>query len=247
MGSAFITDCIEGTDPAKCYRDLRSGALASEGHDPYNGTISTSNGYFVWDDTTPRTRFQAEEFINSSEVVESDRLRKWESFGAIPYCRGGERITKQFKTRVEGDYFGPGRKHLAVGLVSHHPAPKGTHAVSATMLDDAVRKVKVSSTKGAGDTSGYIVSKSGGFNLNKTWGPFGSLAFAKSEAKRILDDRPSMGPLEIFYRRSAIDGTGLWTLDSSVTTTGTVEVVYEADAKYGDLVEGWIFFGWAAM
>lgn len=247
MGSAFITDCIEGTDPAKCYRDLMSRSLASDGHDPYNGTISTSGGFFVWDDTTPRTRFQAEKFINSEEVIESDRLSKWGTFGAIPYCRGGKRITKRFKISVKGDYFGPGRKYLSVDLVSDRPAPKGMHAVSATMLEDAVRKVKVLSTKGAGNTSGYIVSKSGGFAPNKTWGPFGSLALAKAEAKRIINEVPSMVPLEIFYRRSAVDGTGLWTLDSSVTTTGTVEVVYEADAKYGDLVEGWIFFGWAAM
>lgn len=246
MGSAFITDCIEDTDPEKCHRDLKSLAFDNAGHDQYNGTISTSSGFFVWDDTTPRTLLQAKEFVKSDEVTESNRLSKWDTFGAIPYCRGGKQITKQFKIRVDGDHAGPGRQLLGIDQVSNRPAPKGTHAVSATMLADAVRKVTVSSTKGEGAMSGYIVSRFGGFNY-KTWGPFGSLAFAKSEAKRILEARPSTGPLEIFHRRSAADGTGLWKLYSSVTTTGTVEVVYEADAKYGDAVEGWLFFGWAAM
>ena len=62
-----------GKNPDEAYKDAVEGALWDFGHDPYNGTISTTDGFVM----IPREEDESyEEWAR--RVIDDDRVRKWE-------------------------------------------------------------------------------------------------------------------------------------------------------------------------
>ncbi|WP_433379190.1 hypothetical protein [Streptosporangium sp. CA-115845] len=49
MGAHPFTDYIATLDVEAAYQEAIDAAISEYGHDPYNGSISTTDGYFVLD------------------------------------------------------------------------------------------------------------------------------------------------------------------------------------------------------
>lgn len=80
MGTVFEVDVYEGkADMDEAYQSRVEHAFYEYGHDPYNGTISTTNGAKQMTSTL-MTINEAGDWANEH----IDDVNKWEEAGAIP-------------------------------------------------------------------------------------------------------------------------------------------------------------------
>ena len=111
MGSHTFDNTYYGDVTAdQAYKALVEEALYDEGHDPYNGTISTTEGFRVVQ-TTPVTLAEAERISN--ERIEN--LHKWGECEAIPLvaetpAEYGESETGTVELNVTGDVYNDSKK-----------------------------------------------------------------------------------------------------------------------------------------
>jgi len=84
MGAVWVVEGGEGINPRSVYNELVKQAEWECGHDPYNGTISTSDGYVVHD-WEFRTERSALDFAQQLGEQDECLYEKWGAFGAIPY------------------------------------------------------------------------------------------------------------------------------------------------------------------
>ena len=73
MGAHNFEDQEYGATAAEAFRDLCDTATYEYGHNPYNGTISTTSGYV----SIPLNEGES---INewAQRVIDDDRVQKWE-------------------------------------------------------------------------------------------------------------------------------------------------------------------------
>lgn len=110
MGSSTFTDVYRGPGTAEqAYSELVSQALSEYGHDPYNGTISTTRGVHLVG-AKPMTLAEAEKLADTRV----ERLSKWSNCEAIPLVA---------ETRAEYEQWPDQEVHLTVsGEVYNDPA-----------------------------------------------------------------------------------------------------------------------------
>ena len=78
MGAHDFQDRARGNTPGEAYRDAVEDALYSEGHNPYNGTISTTSG-------TVTIPLKEGESIDewAGRVLDDPRVQKWENCACV--------------------------------------------------------------------------------------------------------------------------------------------------------------------
>ncbi|TMR07757.1 hypothetical protein ETD86_50705 [Nonomuraea turkmeniaca] len=81
MGGHNFEDYISGTDVGQAYEKAVADAIEEHGHSSYNGTVSTTDGYLVLDDT-PRPLNEALEIARRK--IDDPRIEKGGYCGAIP-------------------------------------------------------------------------------------------------------------------------------------------------------------------
>jgi hypothetical protein len=87
MGAHNFETYQSGADLNQAYRDACQEALYESGHDPYNGTISTTGGAVAYQDkAVPETAIQQviNEVWKKMDNGELDYVAKWENCAAIP-------------------------------------------------------------------------------------------------------------------------------------------------------------------
>ncbi len=78
MGAHNFHDSSYGESPKEAYDDAVSNALFEYGHNPYNGTISTTNGFVV----IPLREFETlDEW--EERVLDDNRVRKWDACACV--------------------------------------------------------------------------------------------------------------------------------------------------------------------
>ena len=78
MGAHNFHTTMYGETASEAYRDAVDDALFEEGHNPYNGTISTTNGFTI---IPLRKGETVAEW--SDRVIEDEGIRKWEECACV--------------------------------------------------------------------------------------------------------------------------------------------------------------------
>ncbi len=78
MGAHNFLDQAYGATAQEAYKDAVESAIYEYGHDAYNGTISTTNGFTI-------IPLEPKETIDgwASRVLEDEGIRKWEECACV--------------------------------------------------------------------------------------------------------------------------------------------------------------------
>ena len=109
MGAVFIEDGGYGASMAEVYNKLCADALHYSGHDPYNGTISTSSGYIDMSrkfnallgdkrKTGKHIRTCYDKIYEEAE----DKTQKWEDFWGVEIPNSKSKSKKRRKFMFMG-------------------------------------------------------------------------------------------------------------------------------------------------
>lgn len=98
MGACDFTATSKLPNVSDAYNECVQLALHEYGHDGYNGTISTTNGYKVFS-AKPVTQVEAEAIVER----EMDNLSKWDACGAVAVSDAGDGPTRKVTRKVTLD------------------------------------------------------------------------------------------------------------------------------------------------
>ena len=78
MGAHNFADWCDGDTPEEAYGNAVAGAFFEYGHDPYNGTITTTRGFVL----IPLNEGESvDEWMD--RVIEDNRVQKWENCACV--------------------------------------------------------------------------------------------------------------------------------------------------------------------
>lgn len=245
---------------AEAYKNLVAAAIDEYGHDGYNGTISTTNG-FRKDTPEVMTKRQAEKWANGRLALDEQPYSKW---GEAGYIAIGEQPATEktitMKALVSPVHAAPGEPGKPWTAQKEMPRDRalyeealapmlriadGAELVNAKIVDDQREyKLKVTRNRGAA-TRVYIADRAGEFSsydeacaavtaqMEKSGAGFGAgQQRTRTEVIREEVRRGGKPLAEIAYTCVRREVT----IEATIATpTGPV----------GDVI-GWLFFGWAA-
>jgi hypothetical protein len=261
MGAhGFIEFVKDETDPAKAYTFICSERQYMDGHDGYNGTISTTHGFTVLQ-RTPVTIQEARRF---AEMCESDedaplptewrgwRPEKWGTAGALPILDESGVKMRSAKATVVVEKSGYlGESELIAFAASKLTLKPSEKIIAAkTLTDEKKRKVTQVATEGKAVTRYLIVG-----NYDRNVGDkdgYASMALARAAAKKMATsggaeyDNPNDSKLEIIGMIRREGGGPLVVTESRVIKRKLVIEVQIARSVGTPKSCGWYFFGLAA-
>lgn len=259
MGAHTFSNTYYGDVTAKqAYAALVEEALHTEGHDPYNGTISTTGGFRVVRDNpvshAEATRIDAERIMS---------LTKWGECEAVPLleetpAKYSDTVSATVEVSVTGDVYNDTkrfqaylRKTLSLKATDMIEGWSAVRAGEHRSIE-VVERVKAEVPKEKAVTRYFIVKEGGG--LPEWEHGHASQALARAALKsgilgggnyRIPDEN-----VEIIGITRRESGAPLVKATvSAKKITGTFLVRYRRcveAAKVGTKQAGWYFYGWAA-
>ncbi|MCL4414052.1 MAG: hypothetical protein M1522_04775 [Actinobacteria bacterium] len=261
MGSCDFVHYQRGADAKSAYSDAVSQALSEYGSDPYNGTISTTRGFQIVS-ATPMLMQAAERYAREH----AGEFSKWESCGAIPVVEGEGKRSVEVMVKVPGNPSNEERWAILNAQVKEKVRLRAGEVIASIRdkqpeLDRASGrfvggpepryKVVTSVTKAAVETR-FIVrglpshdTFAGGFTTQAE-----ARAAAVGAAGRQNDSglgRPSEMTFEIEAVRRRATGEALVSVSRALVSCTYTVVVEIAKAPTRTTVDGWLFFGMAAM
>lgn len=250
MGAANFDQIVETDQDAKtAYSDAVDQARGEYGYDPYNGTISTTEGFRIVQET-PVTLEEAYEIVNRTQ----DDFSKWGPCGAIALCTEDKTVVR----KATGKFVlkaGEAVKDVAVRAVKLKPKEHMTNG--SLRIGKILRKHKVSvrATTGAVEKRYFVL----GPNPDLRWEKgHPTLSAARAQMVALMptettleSPRHSPYPPDCSYEIIGItrraNGEGL-VVGSTKLVSSTMEFEADLYAKPGPGAErtGWMFFGWVA-
>lgn len=260
MGAHTFDNTYYGDASAdQAYRALVEEALYDEGHDPYNGTISTTGGFRVVQ-SSPVTL--AEAMRISDERIE--KLRKWGECEAVPLvaetpAEYSESETGTVELNVTGDVYNDSKKldaylRKALGLKTFDTID-GWSNVRPGSTDRTTKVevgVKAEAPKEKAVTRYFVLKPNAGM---PAWeNGFATQAEARASLKNGVlrygfNDVPDVGVEIIGITRRESGAPLVKGTVSAKRITGTLTVRYRRRVKAGragTARAGWYFYGWAA-
>lgn len=246
MGSTNDSEFIPGDQPAEhAYRTAIDEALREHGHDGYNGTISTSGGFHVVTNT-PVTWAEA----HALEEERLENLSKWGDWEAIPIARDDaftdRTLTKTFRLDVPTLPWGEDlRRAVAPHLKLKDGEILGEVKVTA---NEAVWKPVVTTPEGERKVV-YFIEGTSPFAPNE----FDSIAEARARLVEMAKGWDKANPLEARVKGKVTRGSNKGDIPLLVVRTDirsrkvTVEAVARKSKGSTPGVQGWYFYGWAAI
>lgn len=260
MGSHTFDNTYYGDVTAdQAYRALVEEALYTEGHDPYNGTISTTGGFRVVQ-TTPVTYAEAAR-ISEKRI---NNLRKWEACEAIPLvaetpAEYGESETGTVELNVSGDVYNDSKKldaylRKALGLKTFDTIDgwSNVRPGSADRTTKVEVGVKAEAPKEKAVTRYFVLMPHAGM---PAWeNGFATQAEARASLKSGVLRYGFNGVPDVDVEIIGITRreSGAPLVKGTVfakKVTGTLTVQYRRRVKAGragTARAGWYFYGWAA-
>lgn len=233
MGAHTFHMTSKETDHRKAYEQLVDEALLLNGHDSYNGTISTTSGYHVVA-TTPVSQAVADK-IADTRIRELD---KWGVCEAIPVGRSPKTTTRNV-------------------VATFTPATDGGITITVDMVADAagVNADRVEDFEVIESKPTHTFTKRDAGEKTKVWttsagGTYLTKAAAYAAAKKYLQERgqnygsmlPGNETLEIHQKVVSTPEAGL-----TRTLTGWKVKIRVTIAKSDEReFDHWLFYGWAA-
>jgi hypothetical protein len=86
MGAHDFMDGAYGLTPEGAYTDLVNASLYESGHNPYNGTISTTDHFIM----IPKKKGESDDDW-FQRVIEDERIQKWEACA----CRVDDEVPEE--------------------------------------------------------------------------------------------------------------------------------------------------------
>lgn len=245
----------------EAYRRAVEDALHEYGHDPYNGSISTTNG-FVQVERHPVSETRAYEIENEWHNAHHDDPRfrgigKWDACGAVPLLKNvkTDEVTRTKKVILDAvefaAYIADGGEHGS--FLKGHIKPLKGYELSRVLVkeSDLSTKVVTQATDGDRETR-YIVE---GSNRHATW----ETGFpTQAKARAFIDEAAKAEEISAWGAHQANKAYGIYAItrraDGSplVRTKRTVKkavlTVEYVMHKTPDTNEhdGFYFFGMAA-
>lgn len=239
MGASFQTDLYTGDgDAAEAYTRLVAQAQFEFGHEPYNGSISTSSGFRIHR-SAPVTAAEAYRIAQTLDDV----AQKWGDWYAIAVGEA-ETTTKTVKVSVTGGGAADLRR------AAEAKAPAGW-TVSRCEVTSWERKLRAAKVDQAPPATTVWVAKSGFATCR-----FASKAEAVAYAKDLIATRSplsgtqgwALGDVTVDIRKMWVgpDGAdaGFTVTAPTAKLTGTVELTLER--LKGARRTGWLFCGRAS-
>jgi len=253
MGSTNFENVYYGdSDMTDAYHELCEQATLEDGRDPYNGTISTTEGVRLLVGS-PMSEIAAYKLAEAH----LDDFSKWEECGAIPLvdradaktCTRTVKVTiggpvdfRSLRTAVEAT--------LADGEVAGDISWNDEHYYNSAVRDLPLPVVKtkiVAAATGGAALTTYAVLRDGrvleqGFATQAT-ARAQALAIAKAETSA---ETHTYGVRAVTSREGG-DPDLVRVVRTVVSTKVTCRVAVALPVPAGARRRGWFFFGWAAM
>lgn len=241
MGSHFCYETYTGTATVEAaYNELCRNAVSEYGTDPYNGTISTSNGYLV-EGNDPLTIPEAEELAHSL----SEGLQKWGPWIAIPLAETETKtveVTVNARTDSVRDL-----EHLAAAK-----APRGW-VVTQTIVHSWTRTLRAPKVSPLPASKAAWMVTGPGVSSART---FATRAEAVAFAKALVVERTTtegngtlmLSTHDVGVRRVFVtdDGNPAEVRVTLPVAKVTATIELRLARKKGTKRAGWFFAGWAA-
>lgn len=253
MGAHGFTEVVRGNRSMEhAYRDVVSNALAESGSDPYNGTISTTNGVVL---ATDKLLSEAQAMNFAQEYYDGTRevpgVEKWEAAGAIRLLKSTgvteERSKKVALDTVEFAAYQQGNREV---ITSELRILKGYDLIDFRVTKtDPSAKVELKGTDGERETR-YFIEGDG-------FGPYRWDAghASQADARAFLQDWISKAEVPhyranhswgIYGVTRRADGAPL-VRAKRLVKRAVLTVEYRMEKKpTRKTPDGWFFFGWAA-
>lgn len=264
MGAHSFMQYAEGADLKKVYGDAVDEARHMDGADPYNGTISTTNGV-VAVQRNPVPQAKASEYAASyfdGERYQNYGIQKWEYAGAIPVA--ADTAFKQRQRTVTVTTEKPG--HLAAGEMRKMAEKAldlepGEEVTTVTIEKDEARRRARSKRPEGKLVTRYRVEGDFRYHHARYATAGEARRAAQAELKAVMDQeketgRPQFGqPQTLSYPvygevvRVADDGKALpLDLVSGLISQRKMKlrVTILRQTNPNPPTSGWLLFGWAA-
>lgn len=234
------------------------------GSEPYNGTISTTNGVTVMH-STPTSSAGAHRLADQL----LDKTAKWGAAGAIPLAESRPPVEKELKLRVRGPIVDSGRRYQKEFIEQVVDAAKLTASQCITRtdvkgqhwdgtFDNTVKitaKVTAAATQGASATRYFVIPGDGQNSQHPAWfannWDHGHPTQAAARAAAVETLSRSTGAanqtLTVVAHTLREDKEPLVRIERAVKAVEVTVVVTIADTEPASPKRiGWLFFGWAA-
>lgn len=234
----------------EAFRNLVSQALHECGHDPYNGTISTSSGYKMVS-SNPVLPTQAHKIADDA----AESLEKWGNWIAIPVCQA-ENIHQEVEVSLRGaeaagsdqEVFAALQKKAIQKALARRKGWVGVEAY-VSHWHRTLKNPKVVRPQPA--KAVWVVD----LGMRHAQKVFDTKAEALEYAKSVVNAAPQSGKYIFGLEREVTVEKQFRSLSGSrckisvraenKTVTATVTVKLERPAASQSTV-GWLFAGWAA-
>lgn len=244
MGASMEFAAYRGTATAEeAYSELVSRATFEYGVDGYNGTISTSQGFYVAS-TALCSTYEAEALIAAEDG--KGKLAKWSRWAAVPLC-DGETSTIERAVTVTS----PDRARIREAVMAK--VPKDLAYAGHELNDVTVDYGATKTTLAKGARKMWVVHPSRGFSK-----AYETRAEATAAARQLLADQAfkASEPLRYFGSAETLkvrisqefrtpDGDEAFTemVREPRRLKGTARIWV---CKRSTVRTGWMFGGWAA-
>lgn len=242
MGSSTFTASSPVADVTEAYEQLHQQALAEYGHDPYNGTISTTTGFHVVE-STPMTRAAADRLM----ATRIEALSKWGPCEAIAIGTTTKSRTRTGKVVVVPDAPGAPALLSAAAIAEAFNVP--ITAVGRWTVTDQVAKHRIETRPAGPVRRVWEVEGFGGLENSFTTRS-AAIAAAKADVTAEMERHKSFGPgmgvpcprpRQVVQRLRRDPEAAVVTVLVKATFTVSVEILS------GPLTfDHWLFYGWAA-
>ena len=259
MGAHDFTDvCWDHTDPDKAYHQLVQDALFERGHDPYNGTISTTHGWTRYQ-RTPVREGEARRIVRDAFDNDLDRIEKWGPALAIPLLPQGKQEQRQRKLTLDADeyFIYENDTHAERDrLVRSKLKPlKGFSIIDwrVTDVSDVKTRIDTRATEGEREARYFLEGQGTAWEQG-----YATQSEARAAAERLLSGEhrrhTPLGPLMnrgnkdigIYAVTRRSDGSPL-ALGRRRVKGATLTVSYDMEQESdSNTIAGWLFFGLAA-
>lgn len=250
MGSHSFEVFGAGSDPQQVYNELKSAARDEFGYDPYNGTISTTEGFTIMQ-RTPMSLDEAERLAEKH----IDEASKWGPCNAFPVTsnKNFKARVKKLKFRVEHDDW-VSREEIDKILKQKLPLAAGESLGEVkTLADEKTFRNEI--TTGQGSTQLRFVIL--GPNASRVGTEYETQAQARAALKAHLDGLDAQGgPAWTANREQQFEIIGIQRRTSGDPLIRgerklkkreiTLEVAIIKPIKTPLPIDGWLFSGWAA-
>lgn len=225
MGASNFTDTVYGIDDlAKAYNEARDSATYEYGYDPYNGTISTTNGVRL--SPLNKAAPTREDLIDWRAVDKrTDQLSKWEHCEAI-------RIERVVPARTEEI----GRTELVVSVPSDASGKElgseVTKAVSKALKSAARNGESLRISKYGQESSTVKLIKGEDYRA-------ALISTIQPVSKPKVSTKATKGKVKTRYFIISIDSNRLPSWDEGYETQAQARAALPVTASYGSLIHSW--------